>query len=127
MIPPSSCGVSVCPRLARLGERPQDGPRRPAIHGAYGLRRARHARAELAQAVQRLALDLAAALLADAEGRADLLVGLNAVGDEAVAPDYDLAVALRQQGERGEQLAARLVLLGLAADVRRRLVGDQLA
>src|SRR5215213_8271024 len=57
----------------------------------------RRRRSDRAQAVERLALDLATALLADAEPPADLLVALDTAAVDAVAPGEHVAVPARQQ------------------------------
>src|SRR5262245_48270084 len=64
---------------------------------------------ELAQPVQRLALELAASFLADTERCSDLGVRLHAVAVDAVTTHEHLAVASRQQPQHRPHLPARLL------------------
>src|SRR3954447_12250428 len=77
-------------------------PREPALGGA------RRNGCDRAQAVQRVALDLAGAFLSQPEPLADLVVTLDSLVLQAVAADEHLSVALGKQAQHRHHLATAL-------------------
>src|SRR5262245_64376727 len=96
----SVCGVGMLmpDHLAQRPRTVQDAARPAAIARAYGAAPrsggSRRGLRRRAQAVERLALELATALLSHAERAADLRVALGAAGDQAIAPHEHVAVPL---------------------------------
>ena len=83
--------------------------------------------AELAQPVQRLALDLPAALLTDLQPGCDFRMCLGWLAEQAVAPYQDLAVPLWEEPEQGPHLPARLLLVEVNPGVGRTGVRNEIA
>src|SRR3954449_12827237 len=79
--------------------------------------------AQRPEPVQCLALDLATALLADPDPRADLGVRLRFCAVQSVAAQQDLTMAGRQHGEHRPGLPVVLALLGVLPWVSRPPVG----
>src|SRR6476646_6327857 len=77
--------------------------------------------------MQRLALELAAALLAHPEPRADLGVRLGFLAAQSVAAQENLAMAVRQRPENRPQLSVGLALVGVPRGIDGAAVGEQLA
>src|SRR6185436_12483425 len=82
---------------------------------------------ELAQPVQRLALELPAALLTDLQPCCDFRVCLGWLAEQAVASYQDLAVPRREEPEQGPHLPARLLLVEVKPGVGRSGVRNQIA
>src|SRR4051794_26374706 len=83
--------------------------------------------AQRPEPVQCLALELAAALLADAEPRADLGVRLGFLAAQSVAAQENFAMAVRQRADDRPQLSVGLALVGVPPGVDGLAVGDQVA
>ena len=91
------------------------------------LRRSLRRRSELAQAVQRLPLELAAALLFDPEPVTDFLVTLRGASAQAVATHQHLAVAFGQQPQQCPGFAASLSLGRTLSGIDAMGISDQIA
>ena len=94
-------------------------------------------RRDRAQPVQRLALDLATAFLADSQAAADFFVGLDLVLIQAVPADHDVAMSDREKSQHRGHLALVLMrdcalarILGALVDneigERRQAIADRL-